>query len=142
MAYMYLHTNGELISKPHGDPVDFRESDLVRAFWQIIPDDRSTAWRCVVEAHALGANAPRLNELIAKWKTDDEDAVHYANFLDIILERDGNQWCAKKKDFVDLATSKSGFGPTALEAFSDLIKALGYQASKMWGPTIETLTKA
>jgi hypothetical protein len=41
----YLHTNGELIHKNYteGIEADFRESDFVKAFWVLDPEDRETA---------------------------------------------------------------------------------------------------
>ena len=50
----YLHTNGELIHKNYteGIEADFRESDFVKAFWVLDPEDRETAWTLLVEALA------------------------------------------------------------------------------------------
>lgn len=38
------------------------------------------------------------------------------------IYKDGNQYCAVYSDFVDLAESLAGFGNTALEAITDLLK--------------------
>lgn len=40
----------------------------------------------------------------------------------VIYEEDGDQWCAKREDFVDLQQSLAGFGNTKEEALADLEK--------------------
>ena len=43
-------------------------------------------------------------------------------FIDaIVLEKDGNNWCAHYKDFINLQESVSGFGDTQDEAINQLI---------------------
>ena len=43
-GWYYLHANGDLIYKgaAYTNVGDFRESDLVRAFWPVEPDDTAT----------------------------------------------------------------------------------------------------
>ena len=38
------------------------------------------------------------------------------------LEMDGNAWCAKKEDFINLQESHAGFGNSKDEAITDLLK--------------------
>jgi hypothetical protein len=140
-GYYYLHTNGSLIYKRDlGDTIaDLRESNFVRMFWPIDTHDRSTAWRFLVEASAMDADKGRIKELAAKWHCDDEDGQQYADFIGANIQRDGNKWCATRKDFKDLQESPAGFGDTLLEAFAELCKALGYRPAKMWGASFHDL---
>lgn len=41
----------------------------------------------------------------------------------VIIEMDGDSYCARREDFVDLQTSNVGYGMSDLEALEDLIKA-------------------
>lgn len=141
VGYYYLHQNSELIYKPHGDPADFRESNLVRHFWRLDTNDRETAWQIVVEALALGADAARVAELAAKWHCDDADAPKYAEVVGFDLYMDGNMWCAARHYRINLAQCPHGFGATAREAMSDLAKTLGMRAQKTWGPTFKSLVQ-
>jgi hypothetical protein len=86
-GWYYLHTNGELIYKRDldGAVADLRESDFVRHFWPCDPTDREGAWNILVEALALGASPSRVNELAIKWQCNDEDALVYAERLQIKL---------------------------------------------------------
>lgn len=140
-GWYYLHANGELIYKGghYTNPVDFRESDLVRAFWKCTAGDREEAWTIVVEALAAGANPDRVRELVEKWNLTDEDAQEYARRVNANLFLDGDHWCATCEDFTDLQESPSGFGEHAYEALAALAKALGYAPSKMWGHSFASL---
>lgn len=142
-GWYYLHTNGELIYKRElGDTAaDIRESDFCRAMWPMDPTDREGAWNIIVEASALDGSYARIKELAAKWGCDDADALNYAERLGIILEPDGDRWCAKCSDFTDLVESPAGFGLTCLDAMSALCKALGYRGGKMWNHTFKSLTQ-
>jgi hypothetical protein len=42
---------------------------------------------------------------------------------DIMVELDGNAWCAKRRNFVNLQESTAGFGETRLAAVKDLLMA-------------------
>lgn len=140
--YYYLHTNGDLIHKPYidgGQAADFRESPFVRMFWLIDTQERYDAWRLLVEAKALGARDDRVDELVAKWRCDDEDAQTFADCLGLQLFMDGDSWCATRADFHDLQTSPAGFGPTCLGAMAELLLALDFKPSKTWGHTIKDL---
>jgi len=140
-GYYYLHQNGDLIFKRElGDTVaDLRESDFVRAFWPVDPEDREGAWRIVVEATALGARPDRVAGLAAQWGCNDQDACAYANRVGTRLRRDGDQWCATRRDFQNLQESPAGFGPSGLEAMANLAKQLGLKPSKMWGGSFRSL---
>ncbi len=142
-GWYYLHTNGEVIYKRdlEGTAADIRESTFARALWPMDPTDRAGAWRIVVEAKAAGALPERVADLAAKWGCDDEDGLHYAKYLGIKIERDGNAWCATRGDFQNLLESPAGYGSTVLEALSELAKALHYQPSKMWGATFQDLVR-
>ena len=39
----------------------------------------------------------------------------------ITVDRDGDQWCAKHEDFIDLQESSAGFGDTPIEAITELL---------------------
>ena len=140
-GYMYLHTNGDLIYKKAFDGVeaDLRESGFVRMFWPIDIQQRYDAWRCLVEAKALGANESRIDELAKKWGCHDDDADNFANCLGLQLFIDGASWCAVRADFVNLAESPAGFGDSCLDAISELLNALGFKPCKTWGHTIKDL---
>lgn len=142
-GWYYLHTNGELIYKgaAYTSIADFRESDLVRAFWPCDPEDRETGWRIVVESLAAGANPERVRELAEEWGCTDEDAEQYADRLGLRLFMDGDQWCAVRADFYDLGDSPAGFGHRAYEALAELAKELGYVPAKMWGPEFARLAR-
>lgn len=140
-GWYYLHENGELIYRggAYTNVADFRESDFVRAFWPVDPDDREKAWTLVVEALAAGADPERVRELADQWGCTDEDAQEYARRVNVVLRVDGDQWVATREDFANLMESPSGFGTRAYEAMAELAKALGYRPSKMWGPTFASL---
>jgi hypothetical protein len=136
-GWYYLHTNGSLIYKRDTETAcaDIRDSDFALMLWPVDHYDRESAWRIVIEACALGCSAERINELAAKWHCTDKDAAIYAARVGCLLSKDGPDWCATRRDFVDLASSPAGFGKTALEAMAALCKDLGYRPSKMWGAT-------
>lgn len=139
----YLHTNGDLIYKPHIESAaDIRESNFARGLWFVDPSDREGAWSILVEALAGGANPQRIAELAKKWGCDDADASHYADRIGVRLQMDGNAWHAARSDFENLQESPSGFGNTALEAMAELAKELGYQPATMWGVSFKHLCKA
>lgn len=137
----YLHKNGDLIFRQNlpGAAADLRESDFAVMLWPIDVEDRESAWRILVEALACGASLARVQELAAKWYCDDDDAQIYAQRTDVGLFLDGDQWCATRKDFVDLQESPAGFGDTGLAAMAELCKELGYRPQKMWGASFADL---
>lgn len=141
IGWYYLHENGDLIYKREigGVTADIRDSSFARALWGFNPNDREDAWQILVEGLAGGANKSRVLELAMKWKCTDDDAKTYADRVGCVLSMDGDQWCATRKDFIDLQESAAGFGPTALEAMSALAKALGFLPSKMWGKSFKQL---
>ncbi len=116
IGYYYLHTNGDLIYKRElGDTAaDLRESDFVRCFWPVDPEDRSCAWRLLVEATACDARQDRIDELATKWGCTDEDGHTYADHIGVRLSKDGSKWCATRQDFDDLGSSPAGFGDTVI----------------------------
>lgn len=140
-GYYYLHVNNSLIYKPYdeGRVADFRESDMVRAFWPMNPSDRENAWTILVEGMAAGADRGRVKELAEKWQCNDEDAEIYAERVGITLFMDGDKWCATGPGFINLQEFKAGFGDTCLEAMANLAKDLGYKPSKMWGHSFHSL---
>jgi hypothetical protein len=138
-GWYYLHTNKELIYKNDPDAIaDIRDSDLCRAAWAW-DGGRATAWKILVEALSLGAKKERIEELAKKWGCDDADAIHYANHLQIVLGKDGDQDTATRFDFVNLQEDRCGFGDTRLEAMADLCSQLGYTGGKMWNAGFEDL---
>lgn len=140
-GYYYLHTNGDLIYKPDHDGVvaDIRESPFAVGLWPCDPSDREGAWSILVEALASGANKTRINELAATWGCNDADATNYASRVKSTLTRDGSAWMATRYDFINLQESPSGFGDTALEAFAELAKDLGYKPATMWGDSFKRM---
>lgn len=144
VGWYYLHENGDLIYKrdQDGTAADIRESDFARGLWPMDPQERAGAWRILVEAGAADARPARIAELADKWGCDDQDAATYAERIGVRLYRDGNQWCATRADFENLQESPAGFGETALAAFSQLAKELGYKPAKMWGSSFADLVKA
>jgi hypothetical protein len=138
-GYYYLHINGDLIWKPYmdtGQTADFRESDFVKAFWPLDVKNRGDAWCILIESSVLGANKEKIHELAQKWKCDDEDAFHFAEYAGFVIEKDGTAFVAKKKDFVNLQESPAGFGDTAFDAIVALVRELKFQYSKTWGGSV------
>lgn len=142
-GYYYLHVNGDLIFKPElGTTVaDIRESDLAVGLWSIDISNRENAWSILVEGLAAGANIERIVELANKWGADDKDAAIYADRVGVNIYMDGVQWCATRKDFINLQESPAGFGDTSLIAMAELCKALGYKPTKIWPTTFADLLK-
>lgn len=140
-GWYYLHTNGSLIYKHElgGTAADIRESDFARAMWPCDPTDREGAWRILVEALSLGANAVCVKELSEKWGCDDADAANYADRLGLRLCMDGNAWCATFANADNIQDFPCGFGDTALEAMAELCRELGYKSGKMWNATFKDL---
>jgi len=140
-GWYYLHTNGDLIYKSDspGMSADIRESSFARALWPINTKNRANAWQVLVEALAIGANKARVDELAKKWGCDNDDAMHYAEYLGVGLEMDGDKWCATTPGFINLQESPAGFGDTCLEALADLAKGLGFKGGKMWNATFKSL---
>lgn len=126
-TYYYLHTNGDLIHKPvsvvDGDP-NYFDSDFVRKVWKVGLKNRASAYLMLLEAAAMGARKDRINHLIEQWGMTDEDCITFAERTDggLRLFRDGDQWCATYKDFVNLQESEAGFGERAIDALIDLPK--------------------
>lgn len=142
-GWYYLHENGDLIYKPEhgGTAADIRDSDFARGLWPMDPTDRAGGWRIVVEGLAAGANPERVKSLANKWGCTDEDGLIYAEHIGAHLQRDGNQWMAARKDFVNVQESPVGFGSSVYEAMAELAKSLRYRPSKMWGATFHDLLK-
>lgn len=141
-GWYYLHENGDLIYKPSPDAiVDIRDSDFAVCSWPIDVSSRLSAWELLVESLALGACKDRINELADKWHCNDQDADKFASVVGVEIERDGDQWCAHKSDFINLQESPAGFGNNKLEALADLAKELGLMGGHMWRSTFSDLVK-
>ena len=140
-GWYYLHENGDLIYKRElGDTAaDIRESPFARALWPCNPSDRAGAWRILIEALAAGAQPTRVAELAAKWGCDDADAEEYARRVGVVLGKHGDQFCATRRDFVNIQESPVGFGESALAAMADLCRSLGWTPSKTWGASFADL---
>lgn len=140
-GWYYLHTDGNMIYKRDADnlPFDFRDSDFVVSFWPLNLSDREGAWRILIEGLAAGANTARINDLAKKWGCTNDDAMIYARRVGCNIYMDGHKWCATDMHFINLQESHAGFGQTALEAMSNLCRALGYKPSKMWGNSFADL---
>lgn len=144
-GYYYLHENKDLIYKPYDDGriADFRESDLVRAFWPLNVADRAMAWQLLIEAAAAGAKESRINGLASLWQCDDKDAQIYAEKIGVMLQMDGNKFHATKLDYTNPMESPEGFGDTALWAMVDLCKALEFKPTKLnWHSNFHDLVSA
>lgn len=142
IGWYYHHTNNELIFKRDspGQDADIRESDFATSMW-MWDGQRPTAWRILVEALSLGVDIRRIKELAELWDCDDADAVKYAEYAGIKLNKDGNMKTASRRDFVNLHDCPMGFGSTYLEAMAGLCKELGFKGGKMWNTTFEDLLK-
>ena len=143
-GWYYLHTNGDLIYKRElgGTAADIRESSFAVAMWPIDPTDRAGAWCVLVEASALGADQNRIDTLIKQWGCNNKDAIHYAEYLGVRLEMDGNKWCATPPGFINLHDSVAGFGDSCLDALADLCKMLGFKGGKMWNASFHDLLES
>ena len=82
--YYYLHTNGDIIGKPHivvdSDPSYF-DSPFVKHHWRVDITNRADAWTVAIEALALGARLERILELAKKWKLTREDLPEFLTRL-------------------------------------------------------------
>ena len=47
--------------------------------------------------------------------------------ISIIIEKDGNQWCAHREDFINLQESIAGFGNTETQALAELLEEENYK---------------
>ena len=142
MKAYYLHENGNLIYKAHAEVCDLRDSDLVKMYWEFDETSRLCAWNMLVEALTIGANKKKIFELADKWNCNNEDAKKYADFLGIVLSKDGTAFQVNLTNFINIQESPVGFGDTYLEAFSELCKALGFKYTKLnWHATFEQLCK-
>ena len=143
-GFYYLHTNGRLIFRHDlpGIAADMRESDFAVMLWSFDTEDRGNAWTILVEALACGADLAQIQELASWWHCNDADAQVYADRVRVLLSKNSDQWCATRKDFVDLQESPAGFGNTALEAMAELCKGLGYNKTvKIWRTSFAELLK-
>ena len=140
-GWYYLHENGDLIYKSdyEGVAADIRDSSFAVGLWPCDPRDREGAWSILVEALASGANKERIEQLAEKWGCNDKDAPNYASRVKCTLTKDGSAWLATRYDFINLQESPSGFGDTALEAFAELAKDLGYKPATMWADSFKRL---
>lgn len=131
-GWYYLHTNGSLIYKHElgGTAADIRESDFARALWSFDPGDREGVWDLLVEALAAGAYKGRVTELAEEWGCSDADADVYVERRGLLVNRDGDMWCASGPGFKNIQESPCGFGKTKLEAMAELCTALGYRPTK------------
>jgi len=110
-GWYYLHTNGELIFKKYKPELD---SDFVKQIWEVIPDERESAWVICIEASALGANPERILNLAEKWGLTNEDGQTFASRVGLVLhEGSETGWMVSDK-----SNEQQGFGVTALAAFS------------------------
>lgn len=141
IGFYYLHQNGELIYKRDlgGTAADLRDSYFCKMFWPVDVEDRSSAWRLLVEATALGANPTRISELAEKWGCDDEDGQFYAGQFGVSLEYnpDADRWRASVPH-----VGKAGAGDNVLAALACLAVEVGYKPVKKWGPTFAGLVTA
>jgi len=118
--FYYLHTNGSLIYKrfcPEKEPGGF-----VHHIWKLDKTDRSSAWRILTEAWAIGCDSARINVLAKLWGCDDDDAQEYCDRRAWHWSVDGDQYCVHGFDFENLAESHAGFGATLLEAIAEYIR--------------------
>lgn len=140
-GYYYLHVNGELIYKVYldgGQVADFRESDLVVAFWPVDPSDRAGAYTLLVEALAAGANRDRVMELAEKWGCLGDDAKVYAERIgvNLFVPLGGKGWQVTGQGM------KVGHGETPIDALADLAKDIGWRPQKLWGSTFPERVRA
>lgn len=118
-GYYYLHANGEVLYKRASPSCisDFENSDFVRLWWPVEPDDRRGAWRILIEATAHGANPERVANLARAWHCDNADAAEYARREGIDLREDAGEYVAT-------LDGRQGRGPHALVAFVALFNTL------------------
>lgn len=136
IGWYYLHTNGDLIYKRElgSTAADIRESVFAVGMWPVDPEDRKGAWSILVEASSVGANKAHITNLAKKWGCCDGDAINYAKRVGCTLNLDGDDKVAKTRN-----GELKGVGPTYLDAMSNLCKALGYSAGKIWNNSFERL---
>lgn len=137
-GWYYLHTNGDLIYKNNPDAiVDIRDSDFCRAAWSW-DGSRQTAWSILVESRALGASAERIHELVDTWGCNQEDALHYIEYLDLDKSVVDNKYEVRCRNAT--LDQHKGVGYSWLEALSQLCINLGYVGGKLgWHASFEHL---
>lgn len=122
-CYYYLHTNGDLIHKSkHYDVSDFEESSFVKKWWVIDLDDRVDVYNMLIHASILGIRKERLKELIKYWKITNEDVPNYCKRMGLMYKMDGDAYCVRGNDFINLQESNAGFGGTLFEAICEFMK--------------------
>lgn len=98
-CYFYLHINGQLISKPkHYDTELFEESEFVKCWWKIDPDNRLDIYKMLIRAHTLGADEKCLDNLIAGWQINDEECRAFIEREGLTYERQGLMWRVSAHD--------------------------------------------
>jgi hypothetical protein len=118
-GYYYLHANGAVLYKRAAPGVitDFENSDLVKCWWPVEPDDRRGAWRILIEASARGATPETIAQHAHLWHCDSPDAYRYALREGIELREDAGE-------FVATLNGCEGRGAHALTAFVALFNAM------------------
>lgn len=118
-GYMYLHENGALIYKRAAPGLieDFEQSDHVKIWWPIEPEDRRGAWRILIEATAHGASPDQVFQRERTWGCDTADAQEYARREGIKLLEEYGTWYASKDGVM-------GVGQCPLDAFVSLFVLL------------------
>ena len=76
-TWYYLNFKGQLIHKRTEPSAN---NPLVKHRWVCESDDRSTAWKIVLEGLALGADSDRVKGLARKWNMDYQDVLHFMKY--------------------------------------------------------------
>jgi hypothetical protein len=118
-CYYYLHVNGELLEKDRSyNPDSFEESDFVRCWWKISLDSRLDAYKMLIRAHTLGASETCIQNLVDKWRINDEECAFYILKDGLKFDKKGMLWSVYAND-----QQFGGLGDTlfkAVCAFYDL----------------------
>lgn len=65
---------------------------------------------------------PMANEPIESGYWIYADTLEKVNKITIVIEKDGDMWCAHDTDFENLQESRAGFGKTPEEAVHDYLE--------------------
>lgn len=76
IKYAILHADGGILITSH-DPYGMTGGAFSRQIWTLRPTDRATAWKCLLEALALGCDLDRAKQLAEQWGCTPRDLVEY-----------------------------------------------------------------
>ena len=85
--YCYLQDNGRLIFKPgNTDPADFEQSDLVKKWWKLFPNNLIDLYLFLTSALMNGAHRADVDKIIKDCRITDEETKLYCKGVNILYD--------------------------------------------------------